>query len=512
MVPDKADLVLHEGVILGHPASDSVAITDGRITAVASFNELKPLVGPRTHMVRLAGRAVAPGLIDSHLHFQEAASAAVGLQVSRAHTIADLQTDLRTGAARTAPGNWLKAFGCDEALLKERRGPTRKELDDAVSKHPLRLRHQTLHASWLNSRAIRALGLEAADFKPPDGARLIPDSAGRITGLVVGMEEWITRRLPPVTAADIEARARIFSRELAAAGTTAFTDATVRNGLDEVRLFARLRSDHSFCQRAFLMLGAAHLDEVHEARAAAEAAGMSLTAVKFIPGASTDPASMAEQVVSAIGAGLDCAFHATEIEELEAALSAVELARQLQPECGTTRWRIEHGGLIPSDYVTRLQAIGAWVVTNPGFVHFRGDKYRAEPGLVPYLYRVRSLKLAGIEIAGATDAPVTPARPLAAIAAAVSRTTANGDQLAPDETVNLDEALALFTRSAAKLARLEAGEIALGRLADLIVLPSNPFDMTPAELVNLPVDMTIIDGHIVYERGVSALATGIPAS
>src|SRR3972149_4544285 len=133
MVPDKADLVLHEGVILGHPASDSVAITDGRITAVASFNELKPLVGPRTHMVRLAGRAVAPGLIDSHLHFQEADSAAVGLQVSRAHTIADLQTDLRTGAARTAPGNWLKAFGCDEALLKERRGPTRKELDDAVA-------------------------------------------------------------------------------------------------------------------------------------------------------------------------------------------------------------------------------------------------------------------------------------------------------------------------------------------------------------------------------------------
>lgn len=509
MAPGKADLVLHGGVILGHPACDSVAIAGGRITAVGGFTELKPLVGPQTHLVKLAGRAVAPGLIDSHLHFHEAASAAVGLQVSRAHTIADLQTDLRTGAARTAPGNWLKAFGCDEALLKERRSPTRKELDDAVPKHPLRLRHQTLHASWLNSRAIRALGLEAPDFKPPDGAQLIRDSAGNLSGLAVGMEEWITRRLPPVTAADLEARARVFSRELAAAGTTAFTDATVRNGLDEIRLFARLRSEHSFCQRTFLMLGAAHLDEVTEARAAAESAGMTLSAVKFIPDASSDPAVMAEQVVRAIAAGLDCAFHATEIEELEAALSAVELARFKMPDCGTARWRIEHGGLIPPDYVDRLRAVGAWVVTNPGFVHFRGDKYRAEPGLVPYLYRVRSLKAAGIEIAGATDAPVTPARPLAAIAAAVSRTTASGERLAPDETVNPDEALALFTRSAAKLARLEAGEIAISRLADLIVLTHNPCDMTAAEIANLQVDMTLIDGHIVYERGVSALTSGI---
>lgn len=104
---------------------------------------------------------------------------------------------------------------------------------------------------------------------------------------------------------------------------------------------------------------------------------------------------------------------------------------------------------------------------------------------------------------------MTPARPLAAIAAAVSRTTASGERLAPDETVNPDEALALFTRSAAKLARLEAGEIAISRLADLIVLTHNPCDMTAAEIANLQVDMTLIDGHIVYERGVSALTSGI---
>ena len=80
--------------------------------------------------------------------------------------------ELRQAAAGTAPGNRLKAFGCDESLLKEHCGPTREELDEAVPKQPLRLRHQTLHASWLNSRAINVLGLEKSDFTPPRGDRL----------------------------------------------------------------------------------------------------------------------------------------------------------------------------------------------------------------------------------------------------------------------------------------------------------------------------------------------------
>src|SRR5208337_456356 len=134
---------------------------------------------------------------------------------------------------------------------------------------------------------------------------------------------------------------------------------------------------------------------------------------------------------------------------------------------------------------------------NPGFVHFRGVKYRQEPGLVPYLYRLRSHKLAGIELAGATDAPVTPARPFAAIAAATSRIATDGKQLAPDETIDVGDALVLFTRSAAKLAGLEAGEIDVGKLADLIVLPENPLELTSSDLMTLPVDMTIIEGHIV---------------
>jgi len=59
----------------------------------------------------------------------------------------------------------------------------------------------------------------------------------------------------------------------------------------------------------------------------------------------------------------------------------------------------------------------------------------------------------------------------------------------------------MFTRDAARLARIDAGEIASDKLADLIVLARNPVTLNPAELLSLPVDMTLIGGRVVYERG-----------
>jgi predicted amidohydrolase YtcJ len=508
VVSGKADLVLHEGLVFGHPGSDSVAISRGVIAAHGRFADLKPLVGPSTHLTKLAGRTIAPGFIDSHLHFREAAAAATGISVQRCRTVGDLLADLRLAAGKTPPGNWLRAFGCDEALMIERRGPTRAELDQSVSKNPLRLRHQTLHATWLNSRAIALLGLEAPDFTPPLGANLIRDGAGKLTGLVVGMESWLSDHLPPVTAAEAESRARIMSRELAPAGVTAFTDATTRNGPVEVEQFAKLAQSGAISQRAAVMIGGQHLASADRCAQLVRGSRISLAGAKFMPGYKYDSAGLSRPVLNALTRGFDCAFHVTEIEELEEAVEAIESAKpRVPPQREMPRLRIEHGGLITPNYIDRLMALGVWVVTNPGFIYFRGPKYAAEPGLVAHLYRAHSLKFAGVHLAGATDAPVTPAKPLAAIAAAVSRTTIDGNQLAPTEALSMQEAFALFTSDAARLARLDAGAIEPERLADLIVLQRDPFKLKPADLMNLAVDITIVGGRVVYERGRPAIAS-----
>ena len=508
MALDKADLVLHEGVVFGHPDSDSVAILDGSILAHGKFAELKSMVGPRTHLLKMAGRTVVPGFIDSHLHFMEAAAAATGVSVWKYRTLNELLAELRVAAGKTPPGNWLRAFGCDDALIRDGRGPTRAELDQAVPKNPLRLRHSTLHGSWLNSRALNALGIEHPDFKSPAGAVIVKDATGHATGLVAGMEEWITSKLPLVTAAETEARARIFSRELAASGVTAFTDASPRNDAAQVELFGKLAASRSICQRIGIMIGGEHLDTIPAASAAARAAAISIAGAKFIPHGGYEANALAREVRYAASSGLDCAFHATEVEELDAALGAIESTlKALGPDqAQRVSFRIEHGGLIPPNYLGPIRAANAWVVTNPGFIYYRGAKYAGDPGLIPYLYRLRSLRDEGIRLTAGSDAPVTPAKPLVAISAAMTRTSFEGYVLSAHEKLDVQNAFAMFTSSAARLAGLHAGAIEPGRLADMVVLGKDPITASASDLMNISVDITMVGGRIVYERGRPAVA------
>ncbi|HXW85071.1 MAG TPA: amidohydrolase family protein, partial [Candidatus Binataceae bacterium] len=282
---------------------------------------------------------------------------------------------------------------------------------------------------------------------------------------------------------------------------------TARNGVTEVALFARLAARRVIVQHIGVMMGGANLDGAEEAAKLAAAAQVRLAGLKFMSASGAEGSPTARRVRIGLASGLDCAFHVTELEELEEALDLIALARtQLAGRETGAVARIEHGGVITAEHLTRLAALGAWVVTNPGFIHFRGAKYMAEPGLGEHLYPARSLKRAHVEIAGATDAPVTPPRPLAAIAAAVSRATLDGDVLGAEERLSTAEAFALFTHDAARLARLDAGVIAPQLSADLIVLARNPMELTPSELANLAVDITIIGGRVVYERGRPALA------
>jgi predicted amidohydrolase YtcJ len=251
------------------------------------------------------------------------------------------------------------------------------------------------------------------------------------------------------------------------------------------------------------MIGGAHLDSVPAAAIFARAYGIGIAGAKFLPHGEYEANALAREVRYAVSSGLDCAFHATEVEELEAALTAIEAALQeLTPDqARMVSLRIEHGGVIPPNYVERIAALHAWVVTNPGFIYYRGAKYIAEPGLIPYLYRLKTLREARIPLAAGTDAPVTPAKPLVAISAAMTRTALEGYAMNVDERLDLNHAFALFTSSAAQLANFSGGAIEPGKLADLVVLGKDPLTVKPADLMNITVDITLVGGRVVYERG-----------
>ena len=383
--------------------------------------------------------AVLPGFRDHHLHLLAAAAARLSVDVgpAAAPRLSTLLARVAKAAAAAPPGGWVRAWGYDDALLAERRHPTRAELDAVAGGRPVVLRHRAGHVAVVNSPAAAQLGGPV----PPDGILV---DAGELLDAIP--------RLAPEALAGAVAD---LSDGLAAAGVTAVTDATVGNGLEEIELLADLRASGRIAQRLTAMVGLDRVEEVAAAglRHGGAWRGLEVGHAKAYVEGSSDPARLREAAAAAAARGWPVALH---VVDLLAADLAIEALERVPPPPGR-RHRIEHLSLALPDQVERLAALGVVVVTNPGFLAERGGKYLSELSAdeIGWLYRVRSLRRAGIEVRAGTDAPVTAPLPLPAMVAAVRRRYRE-QVLAPEEAVDARVAVELFAGGGRELRRGDA--------------------------------------------------------
>src|SRR3984885_12890654 len=149
---------------------------------------------------------------------------------------------------------------------------------------------------------------------------------------------------------------------------------------------------------------------------------------------------MTERIVRSHTAGRPVAVHCVTLAELIFTLGAFQ-------DAGTiTGDRIEHAGVTPADAIPLIAAMGLTVVSQPNFIAERGDAYLrdVDPADHAALYRLRAFMDAGIPLGGGPDAPFGGADPWAAMAAAVSRRSANGHVIGAGEALTPELALALF--------------------------------------------------------------------
>jgi predicted amidohydrolase YtcJ len=194
-----ADVVLVNGIVLTVDAKDTtaeaIAITNGKIAAVGSNDEIKRRITDRTRVIDLRGRTATPGLIDTHCHFQENLDE-LDLSDLSIKSVGDVIARIRQRVAMLKPGDWVRGRGWDEGKLAERRYLYAFDLDKAAPDNPVWLTHTTGHYGVGNSRALALAGITKETKDPPAGT-IDRDKTGEPTGVMKEAATGLVTRVIP---------------------------------------------------------------------------------------------------------------------------------------------------------------------------------------------------------------------------------------------------------------------------------------------------------------------------
>src|SRR5207248_3095007 len=157
---------------------------------------------------------------------------------------------------------------------------------------------------------------------------------------------------------------------------------------------------------------------------------------------------------------------------------------------------------INDSLVQRIRALGAIPTPFSTYVYYHGEKmkeYGAER--LNNKFAPRSFIDAGIRPTQASDYPPGPFEPMMALQSETTRTDMKGNVWGPKQKITLEEAIRVGTMHGAYASFEEnlKGSVQAGKLADLVVLGRDPFKTAPSQLVNIPIQRTMVGGKWMYE-------------
>lgn len=547
-----ADMVLINGTVLTVDASDSVvqavAIAGGRIVAVGTTDQIKARIGSATEVIDLRGRAVTPGLIDSHVHFTEAdAMFTVDLGDTAVKTIGEVQKRVAAQVAQLKPGEWVRGRGWDEGKYAERRYITAADLDEVAPNNPVWLTHTTGHYGVANSYALRMAEVRP-DTKDPPAGTIDRDAKGLPTGVLKESAMSLVRRLvPPLTRDQLKQGIIRIVQDFNKEGMTGAKDPGI--GEAKWELYNELLQEGRLTVRVFaLWSGARRLDDrgavIARVQANPRQTGLAGDAmlisggVKMYmdgsggartawmhddwnknltdtdtgnPGYPSTPPDEYRQIVTELhNAGIHVSTHAIGDRAIDWVIDTYDLALKAKPTRGL-RHGLIHGN-IPTDRaidtIARLQRDhdAAYPEASSTFMWWIGDTYAGNFGplrnqrLNPFQTFVRK----GIQWGGGSDYSVTPFAGRYGLWAAMARETLNGTYGATPfgtaESVDIRTALRSYTIWAARTMFLEdrIGSIEVGKEADLAVWDRNPYEVPTAAIKDMRCELTLVRGTVVF--------------
>ncbi|PYL06109.1 MAG: amidohydrolase [Verrucomicrobia bacterium] len=513
-----------------HPKAEAVAVIGDRIVAVGSRAEIDLWRGPQTKAIDAGGKLVLPGFNDAHVHFIDGGAQLDEVNLTDAASPEEFARQIAEQVKKTPKGEWVLGGRWDETKWPKPQLPTKELVDPVAGDTPVFVNRYDGHESLANSAAMKLAGVNA---KTPDvpGGVIIRDASGNPTGIFKdAAQDLIQKAIPPMPH---EKRVRAARRALEHAASLGVTSVQHMNPeFAEVAAYSELAENGELTSRIYAVpmetqwqdqakvgirhaWGSTYL-RLGAVKGYADGSLGSRTAYMFEPfaddpgnrGLLSDemhpPGAMRDRLMQADAAGLQVRVHAIGDRAISMML---DIFGDIEKEHGyhDQRFTIEHAQHMAQKDFARFAKLHVIASMQP--YHAIDDGRWAEKPLghdrARYSYAWRSFLDHGVTLAFGTDWPVAPLNPMLGLYAAVTRATLDGKNpngWFPEEKITLPEAVEAYTMGAAfaEFQEREKGSITPGKLADLVILSDNIFDLKPEAIRNVKVATTIMGGKITY--------------
>ncbi len=546
------------------PFARAVVVKDNRIIAVeATDTDLQIYIDSNTEVIELGERLLVPGFIDGHTHFNQAGKQLSDANLLKIDNDQALSAELKRVTRNLDDGEWITggSWGAYESWqdgssgenkndLRSRWQPARQTIDNITGSNPVFINsfERPAELYLANTEALRLSGLLE---KPLPGMDL--DAQGKATGLIRKGSPAIDTIKAVVTEKShtrIMSEARSALKRLRENGVVEIHDITKT---DYENVYLELQEKGELTTRVWMRADLARAAEFNQKNIKMNTHPVTgndddflrwgsykgyidgimgnHSALFFDPyedkpeefGRYRDHTSddrehrvenmekMYNYLTEAHRGGFTANVHAIGTRGVSLMLDTYE---RLQKDLGGSLegFRVIHCQVVRPEDMSRFKTLGVIAEVNPYHVSddMRWMEERIGHERSKGAYAFRSLLANGATLVFASDWPGTNAaeyysHPKYLLHAAVNRTTLNGAPAGgwfPEQKISLMQAMMAYTINGAR-ATFDGevkGSIKAGKLADLVMLDRNIFERPMEELLSMQIDMTMVDGKVVYER------------
>jgi predicted amidohydrolase YtcJ len=506
----------------------SMAVSGGKIIAIGSDADTRPLIGPKTRVIDAKGRLVLPGFNDAHVHFLETGSQLSSVDLRDARTPQEFVRRIKEFAAKQPKGRWILGGQWDHENWTPNDLPTAAMIDAVTPANPVFVNRLDGHMALANSLAMQKAGVDK-NTKDVEGGLIVRDANGNPTGIFKDAAQGYIERVIPDASFDQKMEYGQAVTDYAASfGVTSVQDMSagtdvgvyqelLRQGRLKTRVYGcSPLADYKRWERVGIhyAFGTPML-RVGCLKGFADGSLGSTTAWFFEPYLDAPDSTglpraevtgaMKQNIVDADKDGLQVYIHAIGDRANATILDFYENAEKTNGD-RDRRFRIEHAQHLRQVDIPRFGKLHVVASMQP--MHIIDDGRwawkRLDEKRLKGTYAFRSLLDSGAVLALGSDSPVASLDPLYGIYAAVTRRTLddkNPNGWIPEQKITVDEAVRGFTWGSAYAEFQDdvKGTLEVGKLADLVIISDDIFTIDPVKIRDAKVLMTVVDGRVVYE-------------